>query len=218
MCRPTCTALQEWAAAEVPYTFDSDDGRYRTDDGHLVRDDAVRRALDAVIAAQALTMRDLTQQMILGTLSLAAWQASMMQSIKAVHLVAVAVAHGGWNQLDQSDFGWVGSQIKPQYQWLARFSVEVSTGKQPLDGTASARAQMYASAARSTHREAQRRIGAQRAAGEEKSNLGQADHCKLCIQEARKGWQPFGTLLAIGRRTCLSNCRCWFTYRAESAA
>jgi hypothetical protein len=169
-----------------------------------------------VIAAQAITMRDLTQQLIIGTLSLAAWQASMMQAVKAVHLVAVAVAHGGWNQLDQSDFGWVGSQIKPQYQWLARFSVEVSTGKQPLDGTATARAQMYAAAARSTHREAQRRIAAQRAVGEERRVLGQADHCRDCLSQAKLSWQPFGTLKRIGDSTCRSNCRCHFDFRAAA--
>lgn len=158
-------------------------------------------------------MRDLTQNLTDGTIALGLWQAQMMTQIKQVHVVALAVAHGGWNQLDQSDFGWVGSQIKPQYQWLTRFSVEISVGSQKLDGSALARAQMYAQAARSTHREAQRRIAARRAVGEERRVLGRADHCKTCLQQAALGWQPFGTLKRIGDSECRTNCRCTWEFR-----
>jgi hypothetical protein len=47
------------------------------------------------------------------------------------------------------------------------------------------------------------------------------DSCKSskrpgCIEEAQKGWQPIGTLSVVGSRTCLSNCRCSFSYRRSS--
>lgn len=200
----------------MAFTFDPTTGRYRDDRGRLISEATVRRALDAVIDGQATTMRDLTQQLVDGTIALGLWQQQMMAAVKSVHLVGLAVAHGGWNQLDQSDFGWVGQRIREQYRFAVRFSVEISSGAQALNGTAVARSAMYAQAARATHREALRRIAAQRAVGEERRVLGQADHCKTCLAEARRGWQPFGTLRRIGDSECRVNCRCHFDFRTAA--
>lgn len=197
----------------MPFVWDPVEGRYRTPDGRLVREDAVRRALDAVIAAQPLTMRAATQALVDGQLSLADWTLQMMAGIKSVHLVGLATAHGGWNQLGQDDFGWVGQRIRSQYGFLMKFSVEVSSGKQKLDGTAVARSALYAQAARETHREAQRRLARQRFMSEERRVLGAADHCRDCLQQAGLGWQPFGTLRRIGESACRANCRCHFAFR-----
>jgi hypothetical protein len=158
-------------------------------------------------------MRDQTQSLIDGRLPLATWTVQMMASIKALHLTATAVAAGGWQQMDQSWFGWTGQQIRQQYRWLIKFSVEISTGAQKLDGTAVARSALYAAAARSTHRAALRRLAGFRAAGEERRVLGVADHCRTCLDQAKLKWQPFGTLRRIGDSECRINCRCWFEFR-----
>lgn len=162
-------------------------------------------------------MRETTQNLLAGTVMLADWQIQMMAAVKAVHLVALAVAHGGWNQLDQSDFGWVGQRIREQYRFLADFANEVASGAQPLNGRLGVRITMYAGAARATHREAQRRLAARRAVDEERRVLGVADHCKTCLQQARLGWQPFGTLKRIGDSECRVNCRCTWAFRASAA-
>lgn len=199
------------------FTWDPETGRYTTADGKLVKESAIRSALDQVIDAQSATMRAHTQMLLDGTLGLAAWTMAMMSSIKTIHLVATATAVGGWRQMDPEWNGWAGSHIKPQYRWLIKFSVEISSGAQKLDGTLLARAAMYAAAARVTHREAQRRLSAQRIVGEERRRLGAADHCRTCIQQAKLSWQAFGTLKRIGDSECRSNCRCWFEFRATPA-
>lgn len=199
------------------FTFDPAFGQYRDSAGRLVSDATIRKALDQVLDAQSAAARDTTQRLLDGTISLAVWQATMMQQIKTVHLIGTAVAVGGWDRMGYEWTGWAGSQIKPQYQWLARFTYEVSTGVQKLDGTVLARAALYISAARSTHREAQRRLAAQRIVGEERRVLGVADHCRTCIQQARLGWQAFGTLKRIGDSECRTNCRCHFEFRAAPA-
>jgi hypothetical protein len=202
----------------VPFAFDPSTGRYRAPNGRFVRDAAVVTALDAVITAQAGSMRDLTQQLVDGTITLALWQAQMMQSVKTVHLVGLALGNGGWRSLDQSDFGWVGQRIRDQYRYLIKFTVELGSGAQTLNGTAVARSALYAQAARGTHREAQRRLArAQMIAGEERRVLGVADHCKTCLEQAKLGWQPFGTLKRIGDSECRVNCHCRFEFRAEPA-
>jgi hypothetical protein len=203
------------------FTFDPVLGRYRDSRGRLVADATVRAALDQVLAAQAQQVRDLSQQLLDGTITLATWQVGMLQTIKQSHVVALAVAHGGWSQLDQSDFGWVGSQIKPQYQYLRQFAQDLASGAQPMNGVVVARATLYVGAARVTNREAQRRLAAQRVVGQERRVLGVADHCRTCVQQAQLGWQPFGSLRRIGDSECRVNCRCVFQFRAtpvQSAA
>lgn len=200
----------------MPFTFDPAVGRYRdAATGRLIREEPIRRALDQVIDAQASQMRALTQSLIDGQINLATWQASMMGSVKNVHIVGATLANGGWAQMDQSDWGWVGAaRIRPQYAYLRDFAAQIASGKQPLNGTALARAELYANAGRATHRAAQERLAQQRGLEMAKSNLGVCDHCALCISEASRGWQPVGTLVPVGSRTCLSRCHCWFSYRA----
>jgi hypothetical protein len=197
----------------VPYAFDPSVGRYRTLDGRFVRENAVLRALDAVLTGQAGSARALTQQMVDGTISVAAWQAGMMQQIKAAHLVGLATANGGWNQLDQSDFGWVGQRIRSQYAYLRDFAADVASSRQPLNGTVLSRAEMYVESGRATHRAAERRAARARGLDLERNRLGAADHCPGCLTETAKGWQPIGTLVPCGSRNCLSRCHCSLAYR-----
>lgn len=199
------------------FQWDPATGRYRTSDGRFINDSAVRSALDRVIDASAASMRAQTQSLVDGNLPLAAWTVAMMTLIKSVHLVAASAAVGGWRHLDPAWTGWTGAQIKPQYRWLIKFSVEISSGAQKLDGTVLSRAAMYAAAARETHREAQRRLArARMIAGEERRVLAPADHCRDCLTQAKLGWQPFGTLKRIGDSQCRSNCRCHFDFRAAA--
>lgn len=199
------------------FTFDPTIQRYRDSRGRLVADATVRAALDQVLDQQTQQVRDLSQRLLDGTIALGAWQLGMMQTIKQAHVVALATAHGGWEQVNQSDYGWVGSQIKPQYQYLRQFAQDLASGAQPMSGVVVARATLYVGAARVTHREAQRRIAAQRMVGEERRVLGVADHCRTCVQQAKLGWQPFGTLRRIGDSECRVNCRCVFQFTATPA-
>ena len=202
----------------MPFSFDPTTGRYRDAAGRFVPDQSIRRALDVVLDAQAQTMRLLSQQLMDGTIMLADWQLAMMQATKAVHLVGTAVAHGGWSQLDQSDFGWAGQRIRTQYSYLNRFAADIASGRQNLDGTLLARSELYAQAGRATHRAAERRLATKRGLAEEKNLLGAADHCAGCLAETARGWVKIGTLVPCGSRDCLVRCHCSLTYRTVQAA
>lgn len=163
-------------------------------------------------------MRANTQALIDGRLTLSDWQASMMAQIKAAHLVALATAGGGWQNLDQSDYGWAGQRIRSQYAYLRDFAAQLASGKQALNGTALTRSTMYADAARATHRAAQRRAAQQRGMEQERNQIGAADHCAGCLGETARGWVEIGTLVPCGSRNCLARCHCSLTYRAVRAA
>jgi hypothetical protein len=47
----------------------------------------------------------------------------------------------------------------------------------------------------------------------ERRILGLADHCSGCVAAAAQGWQPLGTLPAIGDTPCMGNCKCTFMYK-----
>lgn len=203
----------------MPFTFSPESGRYRdAASGRFIRDQAVRSALDTVINAQAATMRANTQALIDGRLSLADWQLQQMQAIKSVHLVGLATANGGWNNLDQSDFGWAGQRIRREYAYLRDFTAQIASGKQPLNGTALARSELYAHAGRQTHRAAIERAAKDRGMAQERNQLGAADHCAGCLAQTSRGWVPIGSLVPCGSRDCLSRCHCSLSYRMMPAA
>lgn len=200
------------------FTFDPSTGRFRDASGALVREDSIRAALDVVLASSAQAMREMTQSLVDGSLSLAGWQALMMSEVKTANLIGATLGHGGWALMDQSAFGWTGQRIRAQYAYLRGFAQDIAAGRQRLDETALSRATLYAEAARQTHRAAQGRLAEQFGAQQERNVLGAADHCAGCLSATAQGWVPIGTLVPCGSRNCLSRCHCYITYRMKAPA
>lgn len=175
----------------------------------------VREAVESVITGNGDAIAALTSQLQEGSISLAEWQTGMMSEIKSIHTAASSVAKGGWQQMSFSDWGYCGNKIKTQYSYLQGFADDIASGKMPLEGNRILqRAQMYANAGTGTYEDARGRfIKASMNGIEEKRVLGVADHCPDCLDEASRGWQPIGTLRAIGDSVCLTNCKCHKEYR-----
>jgi hypothetical protein len=196
------------------FSWDPVGARYRdTATGRYVPAGQVRAALDAVVDGAAERMRAIAGRLQSGEISLKEWQLGMAREIKAVHVAATASSAGGFAQLSQADLGWVGQRVRTQYQYLDRYAREIASGKQPMDGTLLSRAALYGHAGRATGREAERREARLRGDDEERSVLGLADHCPGCLEEARKGLRPIGTLVPVGGRDCRSACHCHFETR-----
>lgn len=199
-----------WAPATNRY--------HDTATGRFVPAATVRAQVDTVVGDSAAHMRGLTEQLQAGKLTVAQWQTAMAASVKESHLSAAVAAKGGWAQMNQSDFGFVGSRIKDHYQKLGAFAEQIANGTQKLDGTALSRAELYGNAGRSTNREMERRMGRLSGDDEERRVLGPADHCPDCLDAAAQGWQPVGTLPQIGDSACGANCRCYFDMRTSTEA
>jgi hypothetical protein len=190
-------------------------GRYFSlQSGQFVSFSDVRDALESVVDASGARMNSLTESLIGEQISIAEWEAGMMEQIKLAHTAAAASARGGWAQMSQADWGAVGRMIRDQYDYLRNFADEIASGKQPLDGRALVRANMYGEAARGTFEQMRRRYEMlMNGMEEERRQLGIADHCISCLDAAALMWQPIGTLPAIGDSVCIVNCRCTFVYR-----
>lgn len=92
--------------------------------------------------------RELTIQLRDGRIALPEWQTAMARAVKNVNYAAVAAASGGVENMTAVERGRAGQIIRQQYAYLRNFAAEIESGKQPLDGRALRRAEMYMQAAR----------------------------------------------------------------------
>lgn len=205
------------------YQWDATARRFRAPNGRFLPDSAILQELDGYIASKAERMAALSHQLQGGSLDLAAWQEQMHLEIKALHINASELAHGGRAQMSQADFGRTGRILRDQYAFLRDWANDIASGAAPTDGRLPARSTLYADAARATFEGVRARD--QRSAGVrfERNVLHASESCAGCIAENGRGWVEIGSLVPPGSRLpCRVRCRCSVTYsnsaRAESEA
>lgn len=181
--------------------------------GRFISAKQVRAAVDTVIDTETVKIREIAQKLVDGSINLAEWQIQTASLLKGLHVSMGLAANGGLAQTSPSDLGFIGSRLKAQYEYLRDFALQISKGEQPLNGSLVARAALYSQAARETYSDVVARSAMNGGAQEELSQLAAADHCEDCVGEAAKGWSPIGSLIPIGDRRCMSNCRCSMAYR-----
>jgi hypothetical protein len=187
--------------------------------GRFISSIKVRDALEDVMDQAALNMNALSQQLMDGGISLADWQAGMMQQIKLSQTAAGAAGGGGWAQMTQSDWGAVGQLVREQYDYLRNFAGQIADGTQALDGRLLVRSDMYGDAARATFEDIRRRgmIAAGFDEGRRILEPG-ADHCSDCEEYANDGWMPADEIPDIGDSECTVRCKCEIEYRKSTEA
>jgi hypothetical protein len=195
------------------FLWDESAQRYRSaSTGRFISNRSIKQAVNSIIARSQRELRSLASLAANGELNLTDFQERMAGELKNLHLTAAAAGKGGWDQMRPADFGRVGAELRFQYERLELFVRHIEAGDlSPKQITA--RTEMYIGAANGTF-EATRRSGAEDAGfSEERNILGDSEHCGLCLQETAKEWQPIGSLIPIGERTCLSRCKCSLEFR-----
>lgn len=189
--------------------------RYIAPNGRIVSQAQVRAALDEALRAADAEAQALAAQLRAGAISLVEWEAAMRVLVKDVQLYGVASAAGGWAQLTPREFGRIGSLTRMQYDRLYNFARQIASGEQRLDGSMIVRASLYAKSGRNAF---YRQLDVEMTEIEmdqERNILHPADHCGDCVAMASLGWVPRGTLIRVGERQCLGNCRCTIEYRSS---
>lgn len=193
--------------------WDAAQRRYRDAGGRFVSESAIRNGLEDVTRASAIAMRDLSGQLRDGMITVAQWQTRMADEIKTMHVVSATVAHGGKAQMGPSDYGYTGSEIKKQYQYLRAFAEDIESGRQPMTDSLLARAELYAHAGRQTYEHMRARDHAATGYDQERNVLGPAEHCPDCLMATSAGWVGLGELTPPGSRQCRVRCHCTIAYR-----
>lgn len=172
----------------------------------------VRPAVERTMDALAAEIRELGRRAGEGEITRWEFIDAMKQRLRIAHLLAYATAKGGWAQMTAADFGRVGRELRRQYDYLRRFGADLAAGRLTA-GQAAYRASLYARAAYATYENTRRQEMQRAGFQEERRRRTAKESCPDCIEYARRGWQPIGTLPPIGQSQCLVNCRCYFEFR-----
>ena len=200
----------------APLRWDARTGRYRDRRGRFVPGADVLEVMEAALDRAAQAAAASTQALRDGRLALAVWQRQMQATIKAVHVVNAALAHGGIPRLDGAALARVRGTVRTEYGYLARLAEQVASGQQALDGRLAARARQYVLAGRTTFSTEQGQVLLGLGFDQERNRLNSRDTCPGCSAATARGWVAIGTLPPVGTRTCLRNCRCRLEYRATA--
>jgi hypothetical protein len=167
--------------------------------------DAFAKAVDERIGA-------LTKDLYQGGIRVEAWQTQVSDLIRTLHVSAAALGAGGWNRMTPTVRGRVGQRLRFQYERLEDFAKGIAD-RSVSEPQALARGSMYANAGYSSWQEEVRAQAIIAGKRQERNVLGAAEHCSQCVEETNKGWVKIGTLVKIGARICLSNCRCRYLFQ-----
>lgn len=176
------------------------------------------------IAARLRSLHRVGQQIQLGIIFLAErlkegkltvpqWEEEMRKELKALHVIAAALAKQGIENLTATDYGYIGAKLKEEYRYLRRFRLQIEQGAVNLQSNAFLRrAASYTINSRESFYKVLR-ANTSRYTQERRILNPKAVHCQTCISEAKLGWQPLGTLRKIGDSECKINCQCRFHFR-----
>lgn len=180
----------------------------------------VREWIDEAVSRSRARVRRISERFVAGKITLPAWSTQVQAEIKVAHTAMAEIASGGRAQFTAKQAGRLGQRLKEQYKYLGLFSNAIENGDVKLGAGLIARAELYAEGERATY-EGMRR-GNHKDAGfeQERSMLGDGDHCGECIDEEARGWVAIGELVPVGERQCLANCACEMSYQmtADRAA
>lgn len=201
----------------MAYRWDDRSGRFRDERGRYVSERAVRSAIDRIADHASEQMARASERLLAGEMSLASWQAEMGRLVKVSQLAATVIAHGGRAQMTPSRYGSAGRAIRDEYAYLHQFAEQIADGRQPLDRRLVSRAELYGQGARTAFERVRGQDQQRRGYLSCRNVLHAQESCSQCRAESRRGWVSIGELVPVGRRLCLSRCKCTVEYRREPA-
>lgn len=200
------------------FTYSKSIMRYRDDRGRFIPDAEIRSAVDQVARHASDTMARLAERLRTGQLTPEGFAGAMWGEIKLANVATAMAAHGGRAALSKADWLAVARDVKAEYRYLGQWTVDIASGKVPLDGRLATRAALYGQNAISGYETARLRAAAHDGTAREVRNvLGSHESCAGCSAAQRLGWVPLDQMSRPGSRDCVSNCRCTLIYRQVSA-
>ncbi|MEO7102863.1 MAG: hypothetical protein ABI119_05955 [Gemmatimonadaceae bacterium] len=214
------------------YGWNAKAGRYYGADGRFVTLDEVRAAIDDALIAEGTHAGAFASLVREGKISVFDFANLMRAAIKDSQIYAAAVASGGYSNIDVHGLTELTSRVAEQFkyleEWIATLTGDLGNdaeqalvrleeaGKRGIsEAQMTARAKMYMSAARGTYEAIYEHAQQRRGFTEYRNRLGHAEHCAQCVDMTAIGWVLIGTLVPIGQRTCLTNCKCHIEYRVR---
>lgn len=198
---------------DAAWSYDRNTGRYRDERGKFLSQASVQKLVDGRIDKLEASLKRFTRMLNDGSITLDQWQGSVREAIKAAHIQAAIIGHGGKAGMGSAEYGRVGQRLRLEYDFLANFASDLLGGRisAPM---ALARIGLYAQSVRGSYW-----LGAEIRQQEQGYSLmrrildDQAKHCEDCLRYAARGTVPIGSMPLPGQRCeCGARCRCSVRY------
>lgn len=194
--------------------YDRKLGRFRdAETGQFVPASRIELEINREIGRVGNRLQSLTRALAEGRITIDEWQRQFAAILKESHLQMAAFGAGGRDQLDAQHYGYIGFQLKKEYDALAAFAVALMAGAITLR-QALKRSQMYAESIRISFNRANhtthRRDGFEGA-----RSLSVAQHCLQCPGYDTMGeFLPADQIVPIGEQCdCRRMCKCYIVWR-----
>jgi hypothetical protein len=198
---------------DAAWSYDRNAGRYRDERGKFLSQASVQKLVDGRIDKLEASLKRFTRMLSNGSITLDQWQGSVREAIKAAHIQAAIIGHGGKAGMGSAEYGRVGQRLRLEYDFLANFASDLLGGRVSAP-MALARIGLYAQSVRGSYW-----LGAEIRQQEQGYSLmrrildEQAKHCEDCLRYAARGVVPIGSVPLPGQRCeCGARCRCSVRY------
>lgn len=203
---------------DAEWSYDPISGRYRGANGRFLSQKAIEALIDGRIGKLERQLKDFTQRLIDGSITVDQWQGSVREALKPAHIQATMVGAGGKAALSQADYGRIGQKLRSEYAYLQKFASSLLANglSAPM---ALARIGLYAESIRGSFWEGVS-IRQQRQGYSLMQRIldSQAAHCQDCLDYAGRGIVSIGSLPMPGQRcACRTRCRCSVRYLRQQA-
>lgn len=206
-----------WPRLDAEWSYDANLGRYRRPSGQFMSQKAVMALVDGRIDKLGGQLRRFTQMLADGNITIDQWQGSVREAIKAAHIQATILGHGGRSEMGSAEYGRIGQKLRSEYSYLQNFARDILGGRVSA-AMALARVQLYAENVRNSYWEGASGRQAKQGYSLMRRILDpQAQHCDDCVRYARAGFVSMGSLPMPGQRCeCRARCRCSVEYKRNA--
>lgn len=193
------------------FEFEKRSQRYRwKDTKRYLSNELVTNLREKAIEQTQVNIESLTESMLSGDITVDKWERDFAQNIKTRTIQLYQLGKPG--EIDASDRGKLGNEIRFQYDKLWRFRNEIIDGKLS-EKQIKFRTRMYLDKTIWAHEEGKRRSHYKAGYIWERRTRNAKDSCVECIGYAAMGWQPFNSLPAVTKNcSCMSQCKCSFKF------
>jgi hypothetical protein len=201
------------ARLDAQWSYDQASGRYRDERGRFLSEKSVQALVDRRIDRLDAQLRRFTRMLADGSITLDQWQGSVREAIKAAHLQAAIIGHGGRDGMGSAEYGRVGQRLRQEYAFLQGFARDLLDQRVSAP-MALARIGLYAQSVRGSFWEGASIRKEQQGFSLMRRILDPlAQHCSDCLAFAARGIVPIGSVPLPGQRcACRARCRCSVRY------
>lgn len=203
---------------DAQWSYDRKSGRYRDERGRFLSEKSVQALVDGRIDRLSAQLQRFTRMLADGSITLEQWQGSVREAIKAAHLQAAIIGHGGRAGMGAAEYGRIGQRLRQEYAYLQGFALDLLEQRSST-AMALARIKLYAESVRGSFWEGTAIRKEQQGFGLMQRILDPlAQHCEDCIGYASRGVVPIGSVPLPGQRcACRARCRCTVRYLRQQA-